>query len=102
MTAQEAFEGWFSLIKRHRPGREQVRGYAQFQHSMSLLMKLSPLPFDDDAAVLFESLQRLRIRIGTMDLKIAAICIAHDATLLSRNLVGFERVPGLHVENWLD
>lgn len=37
-----------------------------------------------------------------MDLKIAAICIAHDAMLLSRNLVDFEKVPGLRVENWLD
>lgn len=42
------------------------------------------------------------MRIGTMDLKIAAICLAHDATLLTRNLVDFEKVPGLRVENWLD
>ena len=37
-----------------------------------------------------------------MDLKIAAICIAHDPLLLTRNLVDFEKVPGLQVENWLD
>ena len=102
VTAQEAFEGWFALIKRHAPGRDQIRGYAQFQHSMTLLMKLHILPFDEDAARCFASLQNQRTRVGTMDLKIAAICIAHDATLLSRNLVDFEKVPGLRVENWLD
>ena len=32
----------------------------------------------------------------------ASICLAHDATLLTRNLVDFEKVSGLRVENWLD
>jgi tRNA(fMet)-specific endonuclease VapC len=102
VTAQEVFEGWFALIKRHSPGRDQIRGYSQFQHSMALLTRLRILPFDEDAATRFELLQRQRIRIGTMDLKIAAICLAHDATLLTRNLVDFEKVPGLRGENWLD
>ena len=69
---------------------------------MTLLTKLHILPFDEDAAVCFESLLSQRLRVGTMDLKIAAICIAHDAALLSRNRVDFEKVPGLRVENWLD
>jgi len=38
----------------------------------------------------------------TQDLKIACICLAHDATLLTRNLADFKPVPGLRVENWLD
>jgi predicted nucleic acid-binding protein len=37
-----------------------------------------------------------------MDLKIACIALEHDATLLSRNAVDLEKVPGLRVENWLD
>ena len=41
-----------------------------------------------------------RIRIGTMDLKIAAITIANNATLLSRNLKDFNKVTGLEVEDW--
>jgi len=35
-----------------------------------------------------------------MDLKIAAIAIANDATLLSRNLRDFGKVPDLRVEDW--
>ncbi len=35
-----------------------------------------------------------------MDLKIAAIVLTHDATLLSKNLSDFRKVPGLKVADW--
>ena len=102
ITAQEAFEGWFALINRHQPGLDQTKGYAQFLHTIETLGKFTILPFDKDAATHFHRLKDAGIRIGTMDLKIAAICMAHDAMLLSRNMVDFAKVPGLRVENWLD
>lgn len=37
-----------------------------------------------------------------MDLKIASICLAHDAMLLTRNVGHFKNIPGLRVENWLE
>lgn len=52
------------------------------------------------AAEQFHELRRARVRIGTMDLRIAAIALVNDATLLSRNLADFRRVPGLRVEDW--
>ncbi len=42
----------------------------------------------------------MKLRIGTMDLRIAAIAIAQDALLLSKNLTDFRTVPGLSVEDW--
>jgi len=36
-----------------------------------------------------------------MDLKIASIVLAHQATLLSRNLRDFQQVSDLRVEDWL-
>ena len=58
-------------------------------------------PWDAEAADLFVNLRRQGLRIGTMDLKIACVALAHDATLLSRNTTDFTEVPGLRFENWL-
>jgi tRNA(fMet)-specific endonuclease VapC len=35
-----------------------------------------------------------------MDLKIAAIVLAHDATLLTRNQKDFSQIQGLKIEDW--
>jgi tRNA(fMet)-specific endonuclease VapC len=102
ISVQESVQGWTALINRKRPGSEQVHAYARFQKSIEALNKLTILPFDESAARLFENLKRQRIRCGTMDLKIAAICLVHDSLLLTRNLSDFAKVPGLRVENWLD
>jgi tRNA(fMet)-specific endonuclease VapC len=59
------------------------------------------LPFDQPAAQQFLDLKAVRVRIGTMDLKIASIVLIHQATLLSANLRDFRQVPGLLVEDWL-
>jgi tRNA(fMet)-specific endonuclease VapC len=60
------------------------------------------LPFDTEAAAIFHRLKSTHSRIGTMDLNIAAICLAHDATLRTRNLADFQNIPDLRFENWLD
>ena len=56
--------------------------------------------FDDAAAETAAVLQRSKLRLGTMDLRIAAIALTHDALLLSRNLRDFRRIPKLRVEDW--
>jgi tRNA(fMet)-specific endonuclease VapC len=51
------------------------------------------------AATEYQRLRGLKVRIGAMDLKIAAIALANDATLWTRNMVDFRKVPGLKVED---
>lgn len=102
ITMQEITQGWLAEINRHSAGPRQLNAYRQFHHNVIAFSKITVLPFDDDALRAFVGLQRQRIRIGTMDLKIAAICIAHEALLLTRNRVDFQKVPGLRFDNWLD
>jgi len=37
-----------------------------------------------------------------MDLRIACIAMEHDAVLLTRTTIDFEKILGLTIENWLD
>ncbi len=66
---------------------------------------VSILLFDEPAA---RSYAEIRVeleaagRLEDPDLRIAAICLAHDLTLVTGNVRHFERVPGLRVENWLE
>lgn len=63
------------------------------------------LPFDDRAAVVYgelrASLESSGRRLHDADLRIAAIALARELTLVTGNVRHFERVPGLDVENWL-
>jgi tRNA(fMet)-specific endonuclease VapC len=62
------------------------------------------LAIDAVAAAEFDRLRQNRKvkRIGRGDLLIAAITLAHRATLVSRNMKDFRQVTGLQVENWAD
>lgn len=62
------------------------------------------LPFDDDAAWQYadirHALEDAGCVIGPNDLKIAAICRAHNLTLVTANTSEFSRVANLDVEDW--
>jgi tRNA(fMet)-specific endonuclease VapC len=102
VAAEESLAGWLALIRRQRSGLDQIYSYERLQSCLGALGKLTILPFDQDAALIFHQLAALFPRHGRMDLKIAAICLTHDALLLSRNLLDFQQIPGLRVANWLD
>lgn len=56
--------------------------------------------FDLQAYAYFSDLVRQKIRIGTQDLRIAAIALSRDTTLVTRNQKDFSRVPGLRLTDW--
>ena len=58
------------------------------------------LDYDARASIAFRELVSQKVRIGTMDFKIAAIALSHDALLITRNVRDFDKVPGLRVEDW--
>ena len=66
----------------------------------------SILPFDEPAARVYAemrvALESAGQRLDDPDLRIAAICLAHDLTLVTGNVRHFSRVPELRVENWLE
>ncbi len=100
VTYEEQTRGWMAYMSRAKTVSQEISAYAKLKTHLISFRDTLILDFDERAAIEYQRLRRLRIRIGTMDLKIAAIVLAYDATLLSRNLSDFQKVPGLKVEDW--
>ena len=101
VCVEEHVRGWLARIARARTSDATVAAYAKFQRAVEDLGRGLILPFDAAAAAQFEELRTRKLRVGTADLRIAAIALSAGQVLLSRNLRDFERVPGLRVEDWL-
>jgi tRNA(fMet)-specific endonuclease VapC len=102
INVEESLRGWLAEIRRRTDPRTQIATYQRLIRQVEVFASWLVLPWDEDAANHFDSLKSLRQQVGTQDLKIACICLAHDATLLTRNLADFKPIPGLRVENWLE
>ena len=100
VTYEEHSRGWLAYVSKARTRLQQVDAYRKLAVHAKAYATTVLLDFDDAAARKFEELRNARLRVGTHDLKIAAITLVHDATLLSRNLKDFSKVPGLRVEDW--
>ena len=100
VSFQEQVSGWNAYLNRAKTTESVVRAYRKLLDLLRDFGHHQVLPFDELAATQFWSFRGQNVRIGTLDLRIAAVAISRNLTLISRNLVDFERVPGLHVEDW--
>src|SRR3954452_22844027 len=85
VVIEEQMRGWLAEIGRAKSVRRQIPHYQRFAELFVFFSRWPTAHFDDRAAERFEDLRRRKVRIGTMDLKIAAIALANDARLLSAN-----------------
>lgn len=102
VTVEERMRGWLAVIAKEKTAIRQVAGYQELIKLFDFYQEFEIVPFDEPAARRFDMLRAQRLRLGTMDLKIAATTLVNDALLLSANHRDFKRVQGLRVENWLD
>ncbi len=102
ITVEESLRGWLAEIRRRTDTHKQISAYQRLITQVDVFAAWLVLPWDEDSADRFGRLKTLRQQVGTQDLKIACICLAHDATLLTRNISDFQPIPGLRIENWLD
>ena len=82
----------------------------QREHLLSQLEELlwpnlGILPFDRPAAETYgrfrAELERAGTPLAEPDLRIGAIALTRDLTVVTGNVCHFSRIPGLRVENWM-
>jgi tRNA(fMet)-specific endonuclease VapC len=100
VTAEEQMRGRLLQIRRARNMEQLTYAYWQFQDTFLDLTQIHILPFDHRAAIHLQNLRPLKIKIGTLDLRIAAITLANNGILITANQRHFGQVPGLSTEDW--
>jgi len=100
VSYEEQTRGWFSVLAKAKTVAEQIRAYEKLLAQLRNYCSVNVLSFDEKAATQFQDLKRNKVRIATMDLKIASIALAHGATLATRNWSDFIKAPGLKLEDW--
>lgn len=101
VCVEEQCKGWLAKIHRMRDIHQQIAPYDRLTEFFNFLAEWDMVSLDAAAADAFDQFRSQKIRIGSQDLKIAAIALTQNALLLSANLRDFRHVPGLRVENWL-
>ncbi|PDW04607.1 type II toxin-antitoxin system VapC family toxin [Candidatus Viridilinea mediisalina] len=100
ITVDEQLQGRLAVIRRAKTQIDAAREYERLREAMQFFATVQILSYDAAAAAQFDMLRRQGIRIGTQDLRIAAICLTRQATLATRNQRDFGLVPGLITEDW--
>ena len=103
IVIEELLRGRLHVIRLAEAGQAKIdlsRAYALFEQTLRDVQQVMVLSYTPQAEALYQQWRQQRIRLPTHDLRIAAICVAHTATLISRNRRDFTQVPGLHVEFW--
>lgn len=100
VTYHEQTKGWLAYIAKARTKSQQVDAYTLLAQHLDDYREARIVHYDRSAADVFEQLRPLHTRIGTIDLRIAAIAICHNALLVTRNVLDFQSIPNLRVEDW--
>jgi tRNA(fMet)-specific endonuclease VapC len=101
ITIQEQMQGFLAVLARARNPQHISRAYEMLvTRLLPVWTRFAVLPFPEPAIQRFEHLRSLKLNVGLMDLRIAAIALENGLTVVSRNQRDFKRVPGLATEDW--
>jgi len=100
ISLEEQLSGWFTALRKARRPDDLARVYGRLTDTVRSLARLTILPFTTAAIARYQHLVGMRLNVGRMDLRIAAIVLEHGGTLITRNIRDFGRVSGLILEDW--
>jgi tRNA(fMet)-specific endonuclease VapC len=100
ITVEEQYGGRLAQIRKAQNPEALILAYDLLTATFSLFSQLEILKYDRSADDYFRQFRQQGIRIGTQDLRIASIVLAHGGIIVTRNQKDFGQVPGLTIEDW--
>lgn len=100
ITLEEQLRGRFQMTRRASSPSELILAYQNLHVTFDSLKSFSIIDFSPAASHIYASLVNQKIRIGTQDLRIAAIAVSMEGIVVTRNQRDFGKVPNLKIEDW--
>jgi len=102
ISIEEQFSGRQAYLRKAKTTAQIGAAYQKMTDTARVLSGFHIVTFSEAAIHRYHLLVALKLNLGAMDLRIAAITLEENATVITRNLRDFGRVPGLACENWAD
>lgn len=100
VTVEEVLRGRFAQINQAKKPEKLMLAYDFLREAVIKLSRIRILRFDENAVTQYERIKYLKSRVGTLDLRIAAIALANNGILVTANQHHFRQIPGLSTEDW--
>lgn len=100
ITVEEQMRGWLAAIRATTTPQARVIAYQRLRMAVEYFASFAVIDYTTKVEALVSDMRKQGIRIGTQDLRIAAIAIVHGTILVTRNVRDFAQVPGLVIEDW--
>jgi tRNA(fMet)-specific endonuclease VapC len=100
ITVQEQLDGWHARLPRAKRPKQIADLYQRLADTVRFLARVEILPYTEQAIARYDQLRKLKLNVGKMDLRIAAVVLEHGAVLVTRNVRDFQWIPNLTIEDW--
>jgi len=100
VSVQEQMQGRLAQIQQIGDSAALIAAYRNLHQTLRFHRTVNVVDFDHEASQVFAAFQKQKLRVGTLDLRIAAITVASQATLVTRNIRDFQHVPDLVLVDW--
>jgi tRNA(fMet)-specific endonuclease VapC len=100
VTVEEQISGWSTLARTARTPERREQTSLFLTALVCSWNHFAIAPFTQLCMVRFDALVKHRLNVKNNDLRIAATALELGATIVTRNIRDFGRVPGLMMEDW--
>jgi tRNA(fMet)-specific endonuclease VapC len=101
ITVEEQLKGRLAYIHRYRNDPPRLaQGHAALVRTIYYFARWNILSVSEEAEARVRQLRQQRIRIGSQDLRIAALALLYGFTVVTSNIRDFSQVPNLSVVDW--
>ena len=101
ISLDELYSGWHSARNRAKNAQQLADSYRRLTETWQGMRDWPLLPYTVGAIARYENLKRRKLNVRGNDMRIAAIALEIiDGIVVTRNLVDFQRIPGVVCEDW--